>query len=187
MIFPDLREVIKSLAGESNLFAPNKNREMGFQWLGLRQSDYSRKCVCQGILGTSDSPICSRCMSTGYLFTDLIVKGYTWMGVLGSAFGAAPGLISTQQRNVVVKHDRPISKFDFILELEQHPDTNQLVLPLRIHRYFQVQDALPIKGDDSKVEFWKVSLEERNIKDGRPGKQDTSFTYGGNRSNQEPS
>ena len=187
MFLPDLRDVIKSLAGESNLFAPSNKQSIGFQWLGLRQSDYSKKCVCQGIQGTSDSPICKRCMSTGYLFTDFLVKGYTWMGVLGAAFNAGPGLISTEQRNVVIKHDKQISKFDYILELDQNSDTAKLVQPLRINRYFQIQDAVPIKGDNARIEFWKLSVEERNARDGRPGAHDTNFTYQGNRSNQEPS
>jgi len=187
MVLPDLRDVIKSLAGESNPLFPNKKEGTGFQWLGLRQADYTKKCACQGILGTSDSPICKRCFSTGYLFTDFLVKGYTWMGVLGAAFGASPGLISTEQRNIVLKHDKQISKFDYILELDQNRDTAELYFPLRINRYFQIQDAVPIKGDRGRIEFWKLSVEERNVKDGRPGPMDTGFTYQGNRSNREPS
>lgn len=186
MIWPSIRETLESLVGKTNRLAPNKKEGVGFQWFGLRQPDYSKKCSCEGILGTTDSPVCKRCLSTGYLFSDKLVKGYTWMGVLGSEFMAKPGVISTQQRNLIVEYDRPISKFDFILELDQDPDTGTLRQPMKIMRYFKIQDTLPIRGDGSKLEFWKVSIEERNVLDGRPGPSDTGFNYSGNRNTPRP-
>jgi hypothetical protein len=94
--------------------------------------------------------------------------------------------MSTQNRNLVVEHDRPVNKFDFILELDQDPNTSKVRQPFKVLKYYRIQDSVPIKGDSARVEFWKCSLEERNIKDGKPGIDGTGFRYGGNRSNNEP-
>lgn len=187
MIFPSIREVIDSLAGKSTkLFASSKDQPIGFQWFGLRQPDYNKPCTCTSSLGSSAPTNCSRCYSTGYLFTDYVVKGYSWMGLLGAEYGASMGLISTQQRNLVFQHNRTVNKFDFILELDQDPDTGTVRQPLRIIKAFRVQDATPIKGDLGRIEFWKCSIEERNIDSGLPGQEGTTFKYLGNRSNGQP-
>tara|TARA_R110002074_G_scaffold402324_1_gene607030 strand:+ start:69398 stop:69958 length:561 start_codon:yes stop_codon:yes gene_type:complete len=185
-MLPDLREVIESLAGRSNKLFPNGKEAIGFQWLGLRQPDFSKKCGCTPIEGTSENHTCTRCLNTGYLFTDYLVKGYFWMGVLGSEFGASPGILSTQQKNLVIEHDRPVSKFDFVLELDKDPETGVPRQPFSIMRYNRVQDSIGLKGDSAKTEFWKCVLEERNVEDGRPQSGGTTFKYQGNRSNNEP-
>ncbi len=157
---------------------------MGFQWFGLRQADYSKKCGCvrtEGLEAPKKS--CKRCLNTGYLFTDYFVKGYMWQAVLGVEFGASAGLISTQTRNLVVEHDHPVNKFDYILELDQDPDTGGIRQPLSILRTFKVQDVMPMRGKDGRFEFWKCSVEERNADEGRPNEEGTGFDYGGNRSN----
>ena len=160
----------------------------GFRWFGHRKADYTKKCSCISSGGiASPSPSCSRCLSTGYLFTDYLVKGYMWLGILGVEIGSAVGKISTQNRNVVLQHNRPVNKFDFILELDSDPETGNPRQPFRIMRAFKVQDSMSLLGDDSRVEFWKCSVEERTGDDGRPGEVGTSYQYGGNRSNAEPS
>lgn len=185
-MLPDLRDVIKSLAGESSSVFPVQGKSVGFQWYGLRQADYTRKCSHDGTMGGSNSPTCKRCFSTGYLFTDFLVKGYSWMGLLGVEFGTISGKISTQQRNLVIKHNRPVNKFDYILELNQDPDTGIIRQPFSIIRQFKIQDCVPIKGDMGRIEFWRCNIEERHVDDGRPGPDGTTFNYGGNRSNNEP-
>lgn len=178
-MLPDLREVIKSLTGESNIFAPYNKVGIGFQWLGLRQPDYSKKCSCWTLPFKENAPGCKRCMLTGYVFTDYLVKGYTWLGVLGAEFGTPPGMISTQTKNVVVKHNRTINKFDYVLELSQDIDTGKLKQPFKILKYNKIQDIIPILGDSGRIEFWKAILEERNIEDGRASTGNDS-TYNSN-------
>ena len=185
-MLPDIRETITSLIGKNSSLFPTPGEPIGFQWFGLRQADYTRKCSCIGGRGTSEDPTCVRCFSTGYLFTDFIVRGYLWLGVLGVEYGTKPGLLSTQVRNLVLEHNRPISKFDFVLELDQDPDTGRLRQPLRIIKQYRVQDAAPIKGDKARVEFWRCAVEERNVEDGKPGPDGTQYQYEGNRSNSEP-
>lgn len=185
-MFIDLRDVIKSLAGEAtDPFSPTKN-SVGFRWYGLRQPDYSKKCSCAGLQGVSTNPTCTRCLSTGYLFTDYLVKGYSWMGILGVEYGTLAGKINTQVRNLVVKHNRTINKFDYVLDLDFDPETGKVRQPFTILKQFKVQDSMPIAGDEGRIEFWKCIIEVRNVDDGRPGPDGTTYTYQGNRSNNEP-
>ena len=185
-MLPDIREVIDSLSGKSNPLFPNNKQPIGFQWYGLRQPDVSKRCACVGIEGTSENHTCTRCLNTGYVFTDYLVKGFSWMGTLGSEYGAKPGIISTQQKNLILRHDRPVNKFDFIMELNQDADTGVVRQPFSIMRYYRVQDSVPLKGDAARIEFWKCALEDRNVEDGIPSSGGTGYKYQGNRSNSEP-
>lgn len=185
-MLPNLREVIDSLAGKSNKLFPNNRVPIGFQWYGIRQPDYSKPCSCAASLGSEEPKACNRCLSTGYLFTDYLAKGYSWLGILGVEYSSKPGILSTQQRNIVLQFSKQVSKFDIIVELDQNPDTGEIRQPFKIMRYFKIQDCLPLKGDSAKIEFWKCSIEERNIDSGRPGQEGTTFKYLGNKSNREP-
>lgn len=109
-----------------------------------------------------------------------------WVSSLGFEFRTSVGQISTQRTNFVCKHNRTINKFDFVLALDMDPNNGELRQPLKIMRSYEVQDSLPIYGKNGRIEFFKCSLEERNIDDGRPGERGTGYKYIGNRSNNEP-
>jgi hypothetical protein len=163
----------------------NEMLENGFQWFGLRQLDYSKPCACKMADSTVDAD-CKRCFRLGYLFTDYIVKGYMWISALGIEFRTSAGDISTQRKNLVIKHDRPVNKFDRVLMLDIDSETGKLRQPFRIVREFSVQDVLALTGKGGRVEFWKCSIEERTLDDGRYSAQGVEFEYKGNRSNAEP-
>lgn len=177
----DIRKALASLAGIPSGLFPTSNESLGFQWYGIRQPDYTKKCSCSALLGSSGDPACTRCLNTGYLFTDYLVKGYSWLGILGFEYGTNTGVISTQNKIIVLQHNRQINKFDHILELDQEVDTGKVKQPFKITKYYRVQDVAPLKGDSARIEFWKCSIEERNIDDGRPGQLGSEFTYKVNR------
>ena len=177
----DLRKTLASLAGYPSSLFPTDKTPIGFQWYGLRQPDYSKKCECSPTSGSSGLASCKRCLSTGYLFTDYLVKAYSWLGILGFEYGSIPGNISTQGKAIVVQHKYPVNKFDYILELKQDPDTGKILQPFSIIRYYRIQDVASLKGDSSRIEFWKCSIEERNIDDGRPADIGVDFSYKVNR------
>lgn len=154
-----------------------------FQWYALRQMDFSKPCSCKTV--SSDKlPVegpCTRCFRFGYLFTDYLVKGYMWKSSMGFEFKTEVGVISTQKSNFVVKHNRPVNKFDNVMMVDVNPDTGVLRQPFRILRMFQVQDSMPLYGKEGRVEHYKCFLEERNLDDYRNGSIGTSFRYQGNR------
>lgn len=172
--FIDLREELKDLLGKT------------FNWLGLRQLDYSKKCSCTSIskVGGTSLPdkSCKRCMGMGFKFTDYLVRGYTWIGAPGVEFPGGPGLVVTQTKQLILQHNRTVNKFDFALLLDQEPDS-KIRSPFKIMRQFCIQDVIPIRADNSRIEFWKCFLEERTVNDYRPGEEGTNFTYPGNRIN----
>ena len=174
--FIDLRDELKTIFKDF------------YQWYGLRQPDYSKQCSCT--LNTAEGGIrapdkaCSRCFSTGFVFTDYIVKGYNWLGNLGAEFPSGPGVISTQANNIVINHRRPLNKGDLILILDQSND--KLVTPIDVTKQFVIQGAIPMRLDKGRIEYWRGNMEERLITDYRPGEEGTNFKYLGNRSSNEP-
>jgi hypothetical protein len=175
----DLRKVISSLLGIPSTLFPTSNKSLGFQWYGLRQADYTKRCACS-LTTPSTTETCTRCLSTGYLFTDYLVKGYTWLGILGFEYGIPVGTMSTQSKNIAIQHNRTINKFDFVLELDQDL-SGKIKQPFKITRYYRIQDVAQYRGDEGRLEFWKCYLEERNIDDGKPGSTGNSFEYKVNR------
>lgn len=159
------------------LIGPNFRNEIkyildriGFRWAGLRKIDYNRRCSCsQGSDGITSASGCTRCMQTGYMFTDLLVKVYPWERNLGVIYPAEAGEISTMANNLIIQHNRPVNKFDYYLELDMDPNTGELRQPFRIIKYFEIQNSMPILGDCSRVEYWKCAIEERTVDNGRPG------------------
>lgn len=175
--FIDLRQELKQLLDDH------------FNWYGLRQPDYNKKCGCyvsakDGI--ASPDKNCKRCLATGYVFTDYLVRGYAWLGVLGFEFPSGPGFISTKAKQIIFEYSRPINKFDIVLELDQELDGKTLKTPFKILKTYVIQDVDPMRLDNARSEFWRCNIEERSITDYRPGEQGTGFTYKGNRSNVDP-
>lgn len=175
--FIDLREELKELMKTT------------YNWYGLRQPDYSKKCGCSVLNkdGVSTPSInCKRCLSTGYVFTDYLIKAYSWLGVLGFEFPTGPGLISTKSKQIVIQSDRVINKFDIILELDQEKDGPSIKTPFKILKAYIIQDCDPMRLDNARIEYWRCNLEERNISDYRAGEEGTGYTYKGNRSANDP-
>lgn len=160
-----------------------------YSWFGLRQANHSKKCSCvsdvsKGYTGPSKS--CTRCLGSGFKFTDYLVKGYKWLGVLGFEYPSGPGLVATQTNNLILEWSRPVNKGDMILVLDQEPSSSKLITPFKILRQYVIQDSMPLRLDDAKIEFWRCQLEERTVTNNRPGEEGTNFSYKGNRSNDDP-
>lgn len=152
IIGPDLRKELKLLVDN-----------VGFRWVGLRSVDHSTRCDCKSEYPGFNIASCTRCMGTGFVFTDYLVKAYSWMGVFGVQFESEIGRISTQGKNCVLEHDRPVNKRDYILELDLDNNTGRPIMPFRVLKYFEVQDSSAMLGDGARVEFWRCTLEERSI------------------------
>jgi len=109
-----------------------------------------------------------------------------WQSSMGFEFKTEVGSISTQKNNFVVKHNRPINKYDHIMILDMDPNTGVVRQPITIMRTFQVQDSMPLYGKSGRVEFYRCFIEERNLDDYRHGAVGTRFNYEGNRSSTLP-
>lgn len=160
-----------------------------FSWFGLRQPDRSKRCSCYSNTSvglSAPDKTCRRCLGSGYKFTDYIIRGYSWLGILGFEYPSGPGPITTQTNNLIVEWNKAINKSDIILLLDQEASSSKLKTPFRILKQYVVQDSKPIRLDDARIEFWRCQLEERSITDYTAGEEGTNFTYKGNRSNVDP-
>jgi len=165
--FRDLREAIEMLTGE------------GFSWMVLRQTDRSQKCACTNDMSYAGK--CRRCLGTGFPFTDMLVKGFLWARTPGVEFYTVAGKISTNLRNLVVEYNRPVKKFDQVLEISLDPDTGDPIQPYQIVRSYVLADVMPMRGKGGRVEFWKAIGEERTITDDRRGEGGTGYQHKSNR------
>jgi len=161
LTFIDIRKTIDELA-----------KVVGWSWFALRKADPTKKCHCATkttAFGGKPDPSCSRCFGTGLFFTDFFVKAFLWRGAPGVEFATPEGLLSTQTKFAIVRHERPVRTTDFLLALDLYPDTGEIVIPPRVVYVYAVQDAFPVHGDDGRIEFWKLYLESRNISWKAPG------------------
>ena len=133
---------------------------IAFQWMGLRKVDYTKKCACDG-------KGCERCMLLGYVFTDYLIKAYMWRTTPGVEFFTQAGRISTEIRNVVIRHPHVVNKYDYLLQLDLDPDTGEPRQPFKIRRMFIIQNVIQMLGEDSKIQYWSCKAEERVLTDGR--------------------
>lgn len=140
----------------------------GFSWYGLRSVDLNKKCGCVGP-DNRVQPGCKRCLQMGYVFTDFLIKGYFWVESPGFEYQAMPTPIATSTANFMGFHQYPIKKWDLLLELDLDNETGEPVQPFKINRTYVISSSAPIRGKNSRVEFYRCFLEERTLSDYRPG------------------
>lgn len=144
----------------------------GFRWLVLRQTNRDMPCA--------NGP-CARCLGTGYGYTDNLVKGFIWNLIPAFKVHSRAGVLSTSIRNLVVEYNRPLKKFDQILEITLDPNTGLPLQPFQVLRSFVLGDASPARGKNGRVEFWKAVVEERSLTDDQEGEKGTGYTHNKNR------
>lgn len=152
--FIDLRSIIEELADDSS-----------WTWMALRKCDTSKKCHCAGDSQSFEkaSPDCPRCFGSGYSFTDHLVKGYAWVRSPGVEFRTSVGTLSTETKSAILRWHREVTTSDYLLKLASDSSTGEIVRPFKIVGVFDIQDAIPLHAKEQRVEFWKLSVEERNL------------------------
>lgn len=181
-VTPDVRELPHKHPIRQPQIRPSQVKRpiKTFAWMGLRQADRTTRCVCV-MADSGANPSCRRCLGTGFGFTDYLVPAYMWMATEGVEYYMEGGRISTQTRNIVVQHDRPVRKFDQIVELSLDPDTGQPHQPFVMLRTFLVQDTIGMKGTGGRLEFWKCEIEERTLTSGQAGESGPNYIHSTNR------
>ncbi len=142
-----------------------------FRWFALRKPDLSKKCTCAG------NSRCKRCFDTGYLFSDELVKVYTWAAVFGVEFQTKAGSISTQTKNFVIEYSRDLSKQDYLLELDIDMVSGEPIQPFKIMRAYKLADYAIITARDNKPAYWMANAEEREFSDGKPPTDGTGYEH----------
>jgi hypothetical protein len=97
------------------------------------------------------------------------------------SFNMDAGLISTAVKNLVVEYNRPVKKFDQVLEITLDEDTGEAEQPFEVVRAYLLSDVTPMRGRHGRIEFWSAVAEERTLTDDTGGEIGTGYKYRSNR------
>jgi hypothetical protein len=158
--FLDLRKELATL--ESNV---------AFSWVALRSAQLGSQCsACMKRIGPQygiPSPSCVRCLGSGYLFVDKLVRAYQPRPLPGVDFFSELGLVNTKTQAFFLKEPTKPKNTDFILELDLDEATGIPRQPFTITRIFSIQTAESLRGVKGRIEYWMALTEERNFDRGQ--------------------
>jgi len=142
----------------------------GFRWVALRTAQLDQPCT-QCTKRTEpqyESPpgSCMKCLNTGFLFIDKLVKGYSYLPAAGRDFLSDIGVINTETVVYILQSGAKPKTGDYICELDTDELTGVLRQPFVIRHVFVIQDSKEMRGDDGRIEFFKTYCEEHNLDKG---------------------
>jgi len=144
---------------------------IGHRWVAHRSIDLSKPCTeCNRInneIHNQPQKTCKTCYGIGYAYIDKIVKGFRYLSTPGVDLRSSVGSINTRTEVYILEHDCYPKPVDWILELQLNESTMVPVQPFKVTTMFKVQDCMALRGDSSRIEFWRCSVEERNLDSGR--------------------
>lgn len=144
-----------------------------FHWLVLRSAHLDKYCECTNEVPLSQvgtRPPCKRCLSTGRMYTDYLMKGIQYLptrNFAGDEIFAAPGVLHNSGRRYAfnVKDVVPKST-DLILEIDLNKDTGQPIIPIKILEVFNILQIRRLWGDRGREEYYIAMTEQRQIMPG---------------------
>lgn len=146
------------------------NVKSGFHWLVIRSASLDGYCDCVNEIERNyetANPSCWRCLGSGRIFTDFLVKGIQYIQTRQFAADEAqapPGIINNQQFRYAILTDNIIPKtHDLLLEIELDKDTGEPLTPIRIRDVFNVANVRTMWGDKGREEFYSIVCEYRTI------------------------
>lgn len=152
----DLRKELKVLMETS-----------GFRWVALRTTQLDQPCTecVKRTLPQYDGPpgSCMKCLNTGHLFVDKLVKGYSYLPAAGRDFLSDIGVINTETVVFILEQGSKPKTGDLVCELDLDEATGTPRQPFAIRRVFKIQDSKEMRGDDGRIEFFKTYCEEYNL------------------------
>lgn len=96
-----------------------------------------------------------------FLFDDQVILGYRWQNfyriIESESIQKYINLPENKDMFFIEWFNEP-SRFDKIIEPMINTD-GALVSPVRIWRKYDIQEAEPYRGDNGRVEFWRLSVE----------------------------
>ncbi len=144
-----------------------------FHWLVLRSAHLDKFCECvkeMPIHFQGSLPPCKRCLSTGRIYTDYLIKGIQYLPTRNFAANevfAAPGVIHNAGRRYAftVKDIVPKST-DLVLEIDLNKNTGQPITTIKILEVFNIQQVRRLWGDRGREEYYIALVEQRQIMPG---------------------
>ena len=145
-------------------------KSSGFKWVALRAAQLDQPCnqciIRAGELYETTPSTCMKCLNTGYLFVDKLVRGYSYLTAAGRDFLSSVGNINTDLVIYIIEHNTRAKEGDYICELDIDESTETPRQPFKIIRTFKIQDSMDIRCDDGRIEYLKNYCEEYNFDKG---------------------
>jgi hypothetical protein len=130
-----------------------------FAWYGFRHQDVNKACKHAN---DDDKRNCKRCMGSGFLFTDYLVKAYISLSSPGVEYIASVGKLSTSTKYAYISSAYEIAKGDYLIELELDRKTGIPIQPFTIREKYVIgASPMPIRGKNGRLVYWKCFIEER--------------------------
>jgi len=136
-------------------------------WVALRTAQLDQPCpeCIKRVKPQYNTPpgSCMKCLNTGHLFVDKIINTYSYQASAGRDYIANLGKISAETVIYIIKHDSRPKQGDYICELDLDESTGIPRQPFRIRRIFSIEDSKEFRGDDGRIEYFKLYCEENNL------------------------
>jgi hypothetical protein len=144
---------------------------MGHYWVALRVADMTKPCK-ECMLKEDpnlDQPAygCKSCMGIGFAYVDKLVKAYRYQAAVGLGLDGNIGVMDLESRVFILENGQVPKRFDWILELELDETTMTPKQPFRAVSAFKIDDALPLRGDNGRIEFFKCYTKNRILDIGK--------------------
>ena len=139
----------------------------GFKWIAIRSADLTKPCTeCQNKEpSNNDQPqaYCKTCLGIGFSFTDKLSKGFRYQAAPGFDNKSNLGILNLKTQVYMLAYDANPKPVDWILELQLNEQDGNPVQPFKITNAFKIEDALQMRGDHGRIEFWRCFVRERNL------------------------
>jgi hypothetical protein len=147
-LFIDLRQEVHDLFYGSDL-AP------GFSFdVIIRRVDKTQRCSCWDYLKQEADRTCGECSGSGWLTYDIIRKSLK-KKYIGKEETQEYGQIEFDSTLFFFEHNVALSEEDSIIEVETD-DCGVIASPVRILKRHSIKDVEPLKGNNGRVEFYKI-------------------------------
>lgn len=145
--------------------------ELQPHFVALRSAQLDQKCPeCAKRSGeqyVAVSATCMACLNTGHLFIDKLLSVYSYKASSGYERLAEIGVITADAMIYIVQGGHHPKEGDKICELDLDEDTGEPKQPFRIRRIFNIQNAKELRGEDGRIEYFKLYCEEYNLDRGQ--------------------
>lgn len=144
---------------------------IGHYWVALRVADLSKPC--RECMNKEDpnldqpSAYCKTCLGIGFSYVDKLVKAFRYQAAVGLSLKGNVGVLDLESRVFILENGYVPKRYDWILELDIDEATMNPKQPFKAIRAFKIDDALPMRGDDGRIEFFKCYTKARVLDVGK--------------------
>lgn len=129
-------------------------------WVMLRKALLDQKCSCVDPVTHEKDPDCALCNGSGFKFVDNIVLARKTKLVNSVEMTTDVGLAAIPQWHFYLLYNAKPTHMDWILEIALDPVSSEPITPVKIEKYYDIQDYEVMRGDGGKIIYYDCQVEE---------------------------